>query len=256
MIIGANHGSAIGTLVERSTRYCLLLHLPDGHGAEQVRDAMIETIATLPAHLWRSLTWDRGTELVKHREITVATGLPIYFCDPRSPWQRGSNENTNGLLRQYFPKGTDLAVHSVEHLAVVAVELNGRPCETLAWKTPAKALNQLLSEPSNTNGVASTACIRQNPSDAVGSTRRCVTRSQTQNTAGSSTRPTNGRSVRPHPIPGRPCALRPPTSPNPKYRSVWLTVVPILSRLCQCPASGCTTHSARGHQSRTRTTCS
>ena len=157
LIIGKNHGSAIGTLVERSTRYCLLLHLPDGHSAERVRDAMIKSIATLPEHLWRSLTWDRGIEMVRHREITVATGLPIYFCDPRSPWQRGSNENTNGLLRQYFPKGTDLSAHSPEHLAAVAVELNGRPRETLDWKTPAAALNQLLSEPFNTHGVASTA---------------------------------------------------------------------------------------------------
>jgi transposase, IS30 family len=157
LIIGKDHQSAIGTLVERSTRYCLLLHLPDGHSAEHVRDAMITTIATLPEHLWRSLTWDRGIEMVKHREITVATGLPIYFCDPRSPWQRGSNENTNGLLRQYFPKGTDLSVHPAEHLAAVAVELNGRPRETLGWRTPAEALNQLLSEPFNTNGVATTA---------------------------------------------------------------------------------------------------
>jgi IS30 family transposase len=157
LIIGKDRASAIGTLVERSTRYCLLLHLPDGHSAEQVRDAMIETIATLPEHLWRSLTWDRGIEMRKHREITIATGLSIYFCDPHSPWQRGSNENTNGLLRQYFPKGTDLSVHSREHLAAVAVELNGRPRETLNWATPAEALNRLLSEPFNTKGVATTA---------------------------------------------------------------------------------------------------
>ena len=157
LIIGKDGVSAIGTLVERTTRYCLLLHLPHGHGAEQVRDAMVATIATLPDHLWRSLTWDRGLEMRKHRDITVATGLAIYFCDPRSPWQRGSNENTNGLLRQYFPKGTDLSVHSAEHLAAVAVELNGRPRETLGWQTPAEALNQLLSEPFNTTGVATTA---------------------------------------------------------------------------------------------------
>jgi transposase, IS30 family len=157
LIMGKDNASAIGTLVERATRYCLLLHLPGGQGAEQVRDAMVAAIATLPEHLWRSLTWDRGIEMAKHREITLATGLPIYFCDPRSPWQRGSNENTNGLLRQYFPKGTDLSVHSAEHLAEVAVELNGRPRETLGWKTPAQALNQLLSEPFNTTGVAFTA---------------------------------------------------------------------------------------------------
>jgi IS30 family transposase len=157
LIIGKDSASAIGTLVERSTRYCLLLHLPARHGAEEVRDAMIDTIATLPEHLWRSLTWDRGTEMVKHREITIATGLPIYFCDPSSPWQRGSNENTNGLLRQYFPKGTDLSVHTAEHLAAVAVQLNGRPRETLDWDTPAEALNRLLSEPFNNTGVATTA---------------------------------------------------------------------------------------------------
>jgi IS30 family transposase len=156
LIMGKANATAIGTLVERATRYCLLLHLPDGHTAEQVRDAMITTIATLPAHLWRSLTWDRGLEMRKHHDITVATGLPIYFCDPASPWQRGSNENTNGLLRQYFPKGSDLSVHTGEHLAAVAVELNGRPRETLNWQTPAEALNQLLSQPFNTDGVAST----------------------------------------------------------------------------------------------------
>jgi IS30 family transposase len=157
LIIGKDGASAIGTLVERSTRYCLLLHLPYGHGAEQVRDAMIAAIATLPQQLWRSLTWDRGLEMRKHHEISTATGLSIFFCDPHSPWQRGSNENTNGLLRQYFPKGTDLSVHPAEQLAAVAVELNGRPRETLGWKTPAEALNELLSKPFNTNGVASTA---------------------------------------------------------------------------------------------------
>jgi transposase, IS30 family len=157
LILGKDSASAIGTLVERSTRYCLLLHLPAGRGAEQVRDAMQRVITTLPAHLWRSLTWDRGVEMAQHREITIATGLPIYFCDPASPWQRGSNENTNGLLRQYFPKGTDLSVHTAEHLAAVAVELNGRPRQTLDWRTPAEALNQLLSQPFNTDGVATTA---------------------------------------------------------------------------------------------------
>jgi len=116
LIMGAHNRSAIGTLVERSTRYCLLLRLGRDFTAEAVRDQMITTIATLPAHLWRSLTWDRGFEMRKHADISIARNLPIYFCDPASPWQRGSNENTNGLLRQYFPKGTDLAAHSNEHL--------------------------------------------------------------------------------------------------------------------------------------------
>jgi IS30 family transposase len=157
LILGKNNASAIGTLVERTTRYCLLLHLPDGHNAEAVRDAMVSAISKLPAHLWRSLTWDRGSEMTRHREITIATGLPIYFCDPHSPWQRGSNENTNGLLRQYFPKGTDLAVHTVADLDTAAIELNTRPRETLDWKTPAQALNELLSEPFNIVSVATTA---------------------------------------------------------------------------------------------------
>jgi transposase, IS30 family len=147
LIIGRAGWSAIGTLVERSTRYCLLLHLPGKHNAEDVRDAMVAKISELPAHLWRSLTWDQGWEMAKHGEITIASGLPIYFCDPHSPWQRGSNENTNGLLRQYFPKGTDLSVHSAEHLDYVAAELNGRPRKTLAGRTPAQALNELLSNP-------------------------------------------------------------------------------------------------------------
>jgi IS30 family transposase len=144
LIIGKDNKTAIGTLVERSTRYCLLLHLPTDHRAETVRDAMLGTIATLPTHLIRSLTWDQGVEMSNHAAITIATGLPIYFCDPHSPWQRGSNENTNGLLRQYFPKSTNLAQHSRRHLNHVAAELNGRPRKTLAWKTPAEALNELL----------------------------------------------------------------------------------------------------------------
>ncbi|PVD04472.1 IS30 family transposase [Streptomyces sp. CS014] len=145
LIIGKDNGSAIGTLVERATRYVMLVHLPDGRSAEQVRDALQETVQHLPAHLKRSLTWDQGSEMGRHHEFTVATDVPVYFCDPASPWQRGSNENTNGLLRQYFPKGTDLAVHSREHLNAVAAQLNGRPRKTLGWETPAERLHKLLA---------------------------------------------------------------------------------------------------------------
>jgi len=148
MILGSNCRSAIGTLVERVTRYVLLVHLPGAHDAPAVAQALTATIQTLPMHLRRSLTWDRGTEMARHAEVTLATDMAIYFCDPHSPWQRGSNENTNGLLRQYFPKGTDLSVHSVEHLQAVAAELNGRPRKTLGWATPAEAMNRLLSDPS------------------------------------------------------------------------------------------------------------
>ena len=144
LIIGRAGKSAIGTLVERSTRFVLLLHLPDGHGADQVAAAMSEAMTGLPAVLRRSVTWDQGTEMAGHARFTVATGLPVYFCDPHSPWQRGSNENTNGLLRQYFPKGTDLSVHSRERLQAVADELNGRPRKTLGWATPAEALAEFL----------------------------------------------------------------------------------------------------------------
>jgi IS30 family transposase len=112
LIVGASHGSAIGTLVERSTRYLMLLHLPEGGNAITVRDALITTLGTLPTQLRRSLTWDQGKEMASHREFSLATDIAVYFCDPHSPWQRGSNENTNGLLRQYFPKGTDLSIHS------------------------------------------------------------------------------------------------------------------------------------------------
>lgn len=145
LIIGKDNASAIGTLVERATRYVLLVHLGRGRSADQVRDALLATVATLPAHLKRSLTWDQGAEMALHHEFSTAADMPVYFCDPHSPWQRGSNENTNGLLRQYFPKGTDLAVHHPEHLAAVAAELNGRPRKTLGWDTPAERLAKLLA---------------------------------------------------------------------------------------------------------------
>ncbi len=125
----------------------MLVHLPEGHGAVAVRDGLLAAIATLPAHLRKTLTWDQGTELAQHRQITMASTMAIYFCDPHSPWQRGSNENTNGLLRQYFPKGTDLSVHGPERLLEVATELNQRPRKTLNGMTPENALRRLLSDP-------------------------------------------------------------------------------------------------------------
>ena len=160
LILGLE-SSAIGTLVERTTRFTMLLHLPRrdghglvprvtngpplaGHGAEAVRDAITRTIGSLPQELRRSLTWDQGAEMAQHAMLKIETGLQIYFCDPQSPWQRGTNENTNGLLRQYFPKGTDLSVHSAEALAAVAATLNARPRKSLGWKTPAEALDQCL----------------------------------------------------------------------------------------------------------------
>jgi len=153
LILGKDNNSAVGTLVERSTRFVLLLHLPARHTADAVRDAMITKIGQLPAQIRRSMTWDQGNELAGHAQITIAIGLPIYFCDPHSPWQRGTNENTNGLLRQYLPKGTNLAAHTEADLDAIAAELNARPRKTLDWTTPAQALDQLLSNPSTT-GVA------------------------------------------------------------------------------------------------------
>jgi len=171
LILG-NGSTAIGTLVERQTRFTMLLHLPPmaghgieprertgpalaGHGAEAVRDAIVATMQRLPEHLRRSLTWDQGAEMSQHARIRIEAGLAVYFCDPHSPWQRGTNENTNGLLRQYFPRGTDLSRYGSDDLEAVAASLNSRPRKTLAWRTPAEALNELLSSRQAT--VATTA---------------------------------------------------------------------------------------------------
>jgi IS30 family transposase len=157
LIIGSTVSkSAIGTLVERTTRFVILLHLIGGHGADIVQEAMIAAMAGLPETLRKTLTWDQGREMANHAKIAAATGLDIYFCDPHSPWQRGSNENTNGLLRQYFPKGTDLSVYQADYLEHVARKLNTRPRKTLDWRTPAQALDQLLSQPQQPPGVALT----------------------------------------------------------------------------------------------------
>ena len=158
LIMGSTaSNSAIGTLVERASRFVLLLHLPNGHGADAVQEAMVAAMSQLPATLRRTLTWDQGSEMANHVQIAEATGLDISFCDPHSPWQRGSNENTNGLLRQYFPKGTDLSVYGPDYLDHVAMKLNRRIRKTLGWKTPAKVLDELLSNPPDPTGVASVA---------------------------------------------------------------------------------------------------
>ena len=158
LIMGsAASGSAIGTLVERMTRFVMLLHLPDGHGALAVQEAIVAKMAQLPAILRKTLTWDQGREMANHVAIAAAAELDIYFCDPHSPWQRGTNENTNGLLRQYFAKGTDLSVFPADYLDYVASKLNRRPRQTLDWKTPAEALDELLSDPTKPPTVTSTA---------------------------------------------------------------------------------------------------
>ena len=144
LIIGKDNKSAIATLVERSTRYVLLARIADQR-AETVRAALVERVKTLPAHLWRSLTWDQGREMAQHRLFSDETGIDVFFCDPHSPWQRGSNENTNGLLRQYFPKGTSFRNITQDELDTVAASLNGRPRQTLNWHTPAERLNELLA---------------------------------------------------------------------------------------------------------------
>lgn len=144
LILGKDGTSAIGTLVERSTRFVKLVYLPGRHDAESVLVGLVEAVGDLPGHLLKSLTWDQGVEMAAHDRFTIATGCQVYFCDPASPWQRGSNENTNALLRQYFPKGTDLSVHSREELDRVARELNERPRQTLGWKTPAVMFEALL----------------------------------------------------------------------------------------------------------------
>ena len=144
LITGELNKTAIATLVERTTRYTMLVHLPASHDAEAVRDGLIATISALPAHLRGSLTWDQGAEMARHKQFSMATDMAVYFCDPGSPWQRGTNENTNGLLRQYFPKGTDLSVFGPDDLEHVAQQLNGRPRKTLDWETPAERLRDLL----------------------------------------------------------------------------------------------------------------
>ncbi len=147
LIMGRENGSCIGTLVERTTRFVLLVHMPGRHTAQDFHDAVIPVLNTLPAQLKKTLTWDNGKEMAMHRDIQFATGMDIYFVDPGTPWMRGSNENTNGLLRQYFRKGISLRQYTPADLDEVARKLNGRPRETLGWHSPGYKLNQLLSEP-------------------------------------------------------------------------------------------------------------
>lgn len=144
LILGKNNASAIGTLVERTTRFTMLLHLPGDHTATTVRDAVVAKISTLPEQLRRSLAWDQGSEMAHHQQITIDTGIEVFFCDPASPWQRGTNENTNGLLRQYFPKGTDLSVFTPEDLQAVEDEFNDRPRAVLGYRKPHEVITDLL----------------------------------------------------------------------------------------------------------------
>jgi IS30 family transposase len=144
LIVGKGGRSAIGTLVERSSRYIVLLHLPHGRTAERVRVALTRQLASLPAELRRTLTWDQGKEMAEHVQFTIDTHIGVFFCDPHSPWQRGTNENTNGLLRQYFPKGTDLSVHNEADLDAVAAELNDRPRKRYDYAKPDELIGDLL----------------------------------------------------------------------------------------------------------------
>jgi transposase, IS30 family len=146
--------SSVGTLVERTTGFVMLLHLPDGHGTLAVQEALVTKMLTLDEQLRRSLTWDQGREMTNHREITQAIGLDIYFCDPHSPWQRGTNENTNGLLRQHLPKGSDLSFYGPGMLDNIAAELNSRPRKRHGFRTPAEVLEEILARTANNHGVA------------------------------------------------------------------------------------------------------
>jgi len=145
-IIGKGNKSQIATLVERTTRFVMLVKIPYDRNAERVTALLAKKMETLPEFLRNSVTWDQGKEMARHADFTIRTGMPVYFCDPHSPWQRGSNENTNGLLRQYFPKGTDLSLYSQDDLDKVAAELNGRPRKTLNWRKPIEVFNDLLAD--------------------------------------------------------------------------------------------------------------
>jgi IS30 family transposase len=163
LIMGKDNRSAVGTLVERATRYVMLPHLPDGRGASQVRAAMTDAIKGLPEHLWRSITWDQGKEMAEHVQFGVDTGVQIYFCDPHAPWQRGSNENTNGLLRQWMPKGTDLSVFSSQDLNRIAYTLNNRPRQTLGWMNHQRSSPSLLRSPLESAAPAGAPILTPGP---------------------------------------------------------------------------------------------